>query len=72
MGCGFSAKEYSGAHGHQINFGDLTSFLAYMVITKKYCNITCTAFPRIKLEVSKKSLRFVDSVRRCTNKYTII
>jgi hypothetical protein len=26
-GCGVSAKEYSCAHGAQINFGDLTPYL---------------------------------------------
>ncbi len=26
-GCGFSANEYSCAHGAQINFGDLTPYL---------------------------------------------
>jgi hypothetical protein len=28
-GCGISANEYSCAHGAQINFGDLTSYLTY-------------------------------------------
>ncbi len=28
-GCGVSAKEYSWAHGAQINFGDLTPYLTY-------------------------------------------
>jgi hypothetical protein len=28
-GCGFSANEYSFAHGAQINFGDLTPYLTY-------------------------------------------
>ncbi len=27
--CGVSANEYSCAHGAQINFGDLTSYLTY-------------------------------------------
>jgi hypothetical protein len=28
-GCGVSDNEYSCAHGSQINFGDLTAYLAY-------------------------------------------
>jgi hypothetical protein len=27
--CGVSANEYSGTHGAQINFGDLTPYLTY-------------------------------------------
>jgi hypothetical protein len=32
--CGVSANEYSCAHGAQINFGNLTTYLTYMVQTE--------------------------------------
>ncbi len=32
-GCGVSANDYSCAHGAQINFGDLTPYLTYVLYT---------------------------------------
>jgi hypothetical protein len=32
-GCGFSANEYSCAHGAQMNFGDLTPDLTLLYVT---------------------------------------
>jgi hypothetical protein len=64
-GCGVSAKEYSCAHGAQINFGDLTPilFLANISLTDRmFCFLNRIIF--LKEKKSFFSLQKMDPAKR--------
>jgi hypothetical protein len=48
-GGGVSANEYSCAHGAQINFGDLTSYLTYAVLPLKASRAMAIEFRSLKM-----------------------